>query len=264
MASQPAGSSTHVVALAHFEAGRLTEAAAACHAILHRAPHDWLALRLLGHIRNSERAFHEAARLLAAALQAAPADAPDVISMLNGLAEALRGKQDFAAALACYHRALARDPRDAMTLQNLGSTLVALNRHAEALEQYRLARSVAPDSIELRLNEGVAMLALGRWPEGWERLEARLSMARDQFPQDVPQWRGETDIAGRSILLQAEQGLAIRCSSSVTPRWWPPAVPVWWCAHSPCWARCWRGFRSPVRCSPTSIRCPPSMCSARS
>ena len=207
MASQPAGSSTHVVALAHFEAGRLTEAAAACHAILHRAPHDWLALRLLGHIRNSERAFDEAARLLAAALQAAPADAPDVISMLNGLAEALRGKQDFAAALACYHRALARDPRDAMTLQNLGSTLVALNRHAEALEQYRLARSVAPDSIELRLNEGVAMLALGRWPEGWERLEARLSMARDQFPQDVPQWRGETDIAGRSILLQAEQGL---------------------------------------------------------
>ena len=61
MASQPAGSSTHVVALAHFEAGRLTEAAAACHAILHRAPHDWLALRLLGHIRNSERAFDEAA-----------------------------------------------------------------------------------------------------------------------------------------------------------------------------------------------------------
>jgi tetratricopeptide (TPR) repeat protein len=207
MASQSTGSSTLVAALAHFEAGRLAEAAAACAAILHRAPDDWLALRLLGHIRNRERAFDEAARLLAAALQAAPPDVPDVISMLNGLAEALRGKRDFAAAIACYHRALARNPRDAMTLQNLGSTLVALNRHAEALEQYRLARSVAPDSVELQLNEGVATLALGRWPEGWERLEARLAMARDQFPQDVPQWRGETEIAGRSILLQAEQGL---------------------------------------------------------
>ena len=62
--------------------------------------------------------------------------------MLNELAEALRGKRDFAGALACCRRALARNPRDAMTLHNHGSTLVALNRHAEALEQYRLARSV--------------------------------------------------------------------------------------------------------------------------
>ena len=136
---------------------------------------------------------------------------PIEISMLNGLAEALRGKRDFDGALDCYRRALTRNPRDVVTLQNHGSTLVALNRHAEALEQYRLARAIAPDSPDLRLNEGIAMLALGMWPEGWERLEARLSMPHlnpvDQFPEDVPHWRGETDIEGKSILLQAEQGL---------------------------------------------------------
>jgi hypothetical protein len=211
MGSQIADPTMHATALQHFEAGRLTEAAAACEAILHRSPRDWLALRLLGHVRNNQRAFDEAAHLFTAALQAATPNVPDEVSMLNGLAEALRGKRDFDGALDCYRRALTRNPRDVVTLQNHGSTLVALNRHAEALEQYRLARAIAPDALDLRLNEGIAMLALGMWPEGWERLEARLSLPHlnpiDQFPKDVPHWRGETDIAGRSILLQAEQGL---------------------------------------------------------
>ena len=211
MESRLADPTMHVVALRHFEAGRLAEAAAACEAILHRSPRDWLALRLLGHVRNKEHAFDQAAQLFAAALQAAPPRVADMVSMLNGLAEALRGKRDFAGALDCYRRALVHDPHDSATLQNHGSTLIALNRHAEALDQYRLALVVTPDSAALRLNEGIAMLALGMWPEGWERLEARLLMPDpnplDQFPDDVPHWRGETDIAGRSILLQAEQGL---------------------------------------------------------
>jgi hypothetical protein len=127
--------------------------------------------------------------------------------MLNGLAEALRGRCDLGGALECHRRALARAPRDDATLHNYGSTLAALSRHAEVLEQYRQARTVAPDLPELQLSEAVAMLALGRWAEGWERLEARLSVNDPLLPDNVPRWRGETDIAGRSILLQAEQGL---------------------------------------------------------
>ena len=110
MESRLADPTMHVVALRHFEADRLAEAAAACEAILHHSPRDWLALRLLGHIRNGERAFDQAAQLLTAALQAAPPDTPDVISILNELAEALRGKRDFDGALDCCRRALARDP----------------------------------------------------------------------------------------------------------------------------------------------------------
>jgi tetratricopeptide (TPR) repeat protein len=134
MGSQIADPTMHATALQHFEAGRLTEAAAACEAILHRSPRDWLALRLLGHVRNNQRAFDEAAHLFTAALQAATPNVPDEVSMLNGLAEALRGKRDFDGALDCYRRALTRNPRDVVTLQNHGSTLVALNRHAEALD----------------------------------------------------------------------------------------------------------------------------------
>ncbi len=211
MESRLADPTMHVVALRHFEADRLAAAAAACEVILDKAPRDWLALRLLGHIRNKEHAFDQAARLFAAALQASPPNALDMISMLNGLGEALRGLGDFVGTLDCYRCALLHDPRDAITLQNHGSTLLALNRHAEALEQYRLALTVTPDSADLQLNEAIAMLALGIWPQGWERLEARLSIPRlmqvDRFPDDVPHWRGDSDIAGKSILLQAEQGL---------------------------------------------------------
>ncbi len=95
-------------------------------------------------------------------------------------------------------------------LHNHGSTLVALNRHAEALEQYRAARAIAPDSAELQYNEGVAMLALGMWPDAWEQFEARVWLPRlqllDGSPIDVPHWRGKSDIDGKTILLQAEQG----------------------------------------------------------
>jgi hypothetical protein len=98
-----------------------------------------------------------------------------------------------------------------MTLRNHGNALAALNRQTEALEQYRLARMVTPDSAGLRLNEGIAMLTLGMWPEGWERLEARLSIPPPEgvgpFPDNIPHWRGQPDIAGKSILLHAEQGL---------------------------------------------------------
>ena len=211
MASQPAELTMHVTALRHFEAGRLAAAAAVCHAILHRAPHDWLALRMLGGIHHREGTFDQAAQYIAAALQAAPRETADIVNLLNELAEALHGKRDLAGALDCYRRALKHDQRNAVALQNSGHVLVELNHHAEALEQFRLALTVTPDSPELRHNEAIAMLALGMWPEGWERLEARLQIPRlhliDPVPADVPHWRGESCISGKTILLHAEQGL---------------------------------------------------------
>jgi tetratricopeptide (TPR) repeat protein len=268
MGSQIADAAMHETALQHFEAGRLTEAAAACEAVLHRSPRDWLALRLLGHVRNNEHAFDQAARLFTAALQAAPPDVPDEISILHGLAEALRGKQDFDGALDCYRRALARNPRDVVTLQNHGSTLVALNRHAEALKQYRLARAIAPDSPDLRLNEGISMLALGMWPEGWEQLEARLSMPHlnpvDQFPKDVPHWRGETLLRASRSCCRPNRAWAIRFSSFVTLHWWQRSARVSLSACSPHWARCWHECRLRIPCSPSPTRFRMLTCSVRS
>jgi tetratricopeptide (TPR) repeat protein len=210
MGASAADTTLHLNALRRFEAGQLNETAAICDQILTTAPADWLALRLLGAVRGRQGAFDEAVRLLTAALSNAPPDTRQAIALLNELAEALRGCRDYAAALDCYRRALALDPRETGTLHNCGSTLVLLNRHAEALEQYRLAEAVTPDAVELRFNEGLTLLALGKWPEAWRLMEARLSVPamglNEQFPSDVPHWRGETEIGGKTILLQAEQG----------------------------------------------------------
>ena len=211
MASQPADLTTQITALGHFEAGRLAEAAGACQAILQRVPHDWLALRLLGGVREKEGDFDQAARCFAAALQAAPPGTGDTFNLLNELAGALLRKRDFEGALVCCRRALAQSPHDPGALHNCGHALVALNRHAEALEKFRQALMAMPDSAELRHNEAIAMLALGMWPQAWERLEARLKIpslhVADGLPEYVPHWRGEFDIGGKTILLQAEQGL---------------------------------------------------------
>jgi Flp pilus assembly protein TadD len=210
MGASETDTTLHLDALRRFEARQLDETAATCERILTTASDDWLALRLLGAVRGRQGAFEEAVRLLTAALINAPPDTCQVVAMLNELAEALRGQQDLAAALDCYQRALAVNPRHAGTLHNCGSTLVLLNRHAEALQQYRLAQAVTPDAAELRFNEGLTLLALGMWPEAWQLMEARLSVPalglNELFPPSVPHWRGETDIGGKTILLQAEQG----------------------------------------------------------
>ena len=211
MASQPADLTMHVTALQHFEAGRLAEAAAICKTILQRVPHDWLALRMLGGVREKEGDFEQAAQYFTAALQAAPPETADTVNLLNELASVLLKKRDYEGAFNCYRLALAQDPRDPGTLSSCGHALAELNCHAETLDLFRLALAVAPGSAKLRHNEAIAMLALGMWPEGWERLEARLEIpslhVADGFPVEVPHWRGQTDISGKTILLHAEQGL---------------------------------------------------------
>ncbi len=158
------------------------------------------ALRELGRFAEAEEHHRHALRIR-----------PDDATALLGLGSALSSSHRHQEAVICLERALATRPGHGETLEALGNALIGLNRHAEALEQYRAARAVKPDSPELRLNEGVVLLAMGVWPEAWAWLEARLSIPRllllDRFPRNVPHWRGEADIEGKSILLQAEQGL---------------------------------------------------------
>jgi tetratricopeptide (TPR) repeat protein len=211
MSGPPADPATLAAALQHFEAERFAEAEAACRIILERAPHDFWTLRLLGSVYSKQGAPEQAAQLFRVALVSAPPDEPAVLGVMNELATALLAQREHAAALELYRLALKRKPDDATTRHNYGSALVLLNRHAQALEQFRAARAVGPPSAELRLNEGAALMALGDWPACWHLFEERLSLPehfpQDQFAQGLPRWDGDTDIRGKTILLQAEQGL---------------------------------------------------------
>jgi tetratricopeptide (TPR) repeat protein len=201
---------SYEAALRHSEAGRFGEVVAICTAILRRTPRDVRALRLLGLAHGAQGAYDQSGYFLTAALAAMPADSADAVGVLNELAALLCGQDDLAAAFDCYRRALERNPRDVTTLTNYAGALVHLNRHAEALALYRAALAITPESAELRTNAAVVLLAMGRWTEGWQVFEARLSLSEmfppNRFPRDIPRWRGE-DITGKTILLQAEQGL---------------------------------------------------------
>lgn len=157
-------------------------------------------LRSLGKYNEAGEYYRYALRL-----------SPDNVLALLGLGMALTADYRHAEAVAWLQHAIAVNPAYGAARMAMGNALVGLNRHAEALMHYREARATMPNSPELTHNEAIALLATGAWPEGWERLEARFAVPGMfptlKLPEQAPFWRGEPGIAGKTILLQAEQGL---------------------------------------------------------
>ncbi|HWF45726.1 MAG TPA: tetratricopeptide repeat protein, partial [Bryobacteraceae bacterium] len=113
-------------------------------------------------------------------------------------------------ALASFTAAIALDPGLNIAYSNLGATLSELNRHEEALPIFQRARKLEPDAPQPVFNEALARLALGQFEQGWDDYEARwvaaeLKLKSRNFPQ--PLWDGEADIAGKTVLIHAEQGI---------------------------------------------------------
>jgi hypothetical protein len=112
------------------------------------------------------------------------------------------------AALACYDRALAVTPLAELYV-NKGTALRALNRDAEALASFAEAAALKPDLAEARWNASLVRLRQGDFAIGWKDYEWRWRKAdwrarRRNF--SAPLWLGDAPIAGKTILLHAEQG----------------------------------------------------------
>jgi tetratricopeptide (TPR) repeat protein len=128
---------------------------------------------------------------------------------INNRANALQKLGRHAEAVVCYDCALAIDPAHAEVLNNRGSALAALGRHSEALVSCCKATTIKPNYANAQWNEALHRLRLGDFSGGWEKYEWRWRRAeglrkRRNFSQ--PRWLGEGAIAGKTILLYAEQG----------------------------------------------------------
>jgi tetratricopeptide (TPR) repeat protein len=113
-------------------------------------------------------------------------------------------------ALAAYERALALAPDNAPLLANRAAALRRLDRPHEAITSARKALALRPDFAHARFVESVACLSLGDFEAGWRAYESRwqigwLASQRRDF--GAPLWRGDESLAGKAILLHAEQGL---------------------------------------------------------
>ena len=163
-------------------------------------------------LNNSALALH-AQGLHSAALEkfhAASALEPYNPVILNNRGVCYFSLDLFEDAIHCYKSAIDLDPRYLEAHNNLGNALVRLFQHEEALQYYDQALALDRAYIEAYWNKALALLQLGRFSEGWVLHEIRwakpsfLPIVR-HFPQPI--WDGSFSIAGKTLLLHAEQGL---------------------------------------------------------
>jgi tetratricopeptide (TPR) repeat protein len=124
------------------------------------------------------------------------------------LANVLAHEGRYREAEACYRRQLALGPETAAALIALGDVLRGQDKLAEAIDSYRQGLAIAPDSAHAHANLGMALLGAGQYEAGWHEYEWR--WRADNFPTQPrhdakPRWDG-ADLAGKTILLHAEQG----------------------------------------------------------
>ena len=168
---------------------------------------------------------------------------PDHLQALHNRGNALHSRKRHEPALADYDRFLAVGGDDIDVLNNRGGSLAALGRLAQAVESYDRAIAIDPRRPEILINKAhvladchefdralsifaqaaalegkcaeaswsasLVRLRLGDFVRGWQEYEWRWRQAswapkRRQFA--APLWLGHEPLAGRTILLHAEQG----------------------------------------------------------
>ena len=146
-------------ALAHHQAGRLSDAEVLYRAILAREPAHGDALHLLGVMAHQTGQNELAAQLIQSALRADPSQ-PVYYSNFGNVQKALG---EFDAARSSYLQALALKPDYAEAYNNLGNVLQDQGELEAALECYRSAIKYKPDYVEAYNNQGHALSGLGQF-----------------------------------------------------------------------------------------------------
>ena len=154
-----------------------------------------------GHMGRFQEALesHERAR----------AHAPDSMPAHRGCAAALENLARYEEAAQGYDRAIGLAPRDTGALTGRANVDYARGRYQEALKHYAAAVEADPEYADAHWDESLCRLAMGDYARGWEKYEWRWKSVLAKVKPDVPgpRWSGDFPIAGKTILVVAEQGL---------------------------------------------------------
>jgi Flp pilus assembly protein TadD len=185
--------------------GRLDEAIQVFREALTLLPDDARIYFNLGRALRRQGRTHEAMSSFFRSIELDPnkADAYD------GLANTLVDRGMWTAAVAAYRHSITLDPTVSRVHSNLGSALGKLGRHDEALVHLEEALRLDLTNAAAHYNLGTDRLAVGDFERGWAEYEWRLKcpdLAGFAYTGPEPLWDG-APLAGRSILLHAEQGL---------------------------------------------------------
>lgn len=145
----------------------------------------------------------EAVESLGRATALAPGASELHYNLGNGLLAA--GKHE--AAEASFRAALMREPGHARAIVNLGTAQKEQGRLDESISTLRGAVAARPEDAGAHWNLALALLMTGDWAQGWREYEWRRRLPG--FPVERlagPEWDG-APLAGRTLLIHAEQGL---------------------------------------------------------
>ncbi|HYA41522.1 MAG TPA: tetratricopeptide repeat-containing glycosyltransferase family protein [Syntrophobacteraceae bacterium] len=133
----------------------------------------------------------------------------NIVDVLNRRGNALLSLDNPDGALESYNRALELAPRNASLFFNRANVLQQLSRMNEAVESYDQALSYRPDLAEARMEQSHCSLAIGDYESGFQQYESRWETTQlkpVKLRTSTPSWLGKEDLAGKTILLWAEQG----------------------------------------------------------
>ena len=134
---------------------------------------------------------------------------PDYSEALSNRGATLRRLYRHQDALADHDHALFLKPRNIETLVNKGNVLREMGRVGEALQCFLDVQSIDPNANEGHMGEFFCRHLLGQLEISWRKYEWRTTGPKSPLqPRRFrePLWLGEFDLAGKVILLHAEQG----------------------------------------------------------
>lgn len=189
-----------------FGFGRCEDARAALDVCLESRPNDVAALQLravcLRALRQPELSIADSER----AHQLDPGNA----GICNNIGAVLHEVGRYQEALSWFEKAIGLQPDYAEAFTNLAQAQHQLHRLDEAVESYDRARCIDPENAIAALGTAHISLLRGNFAAGWAGREARwrvpgLPIVYPRSSQ--PMWLGEGDIAGKTILIYADEGI---------------------------------------------------------
>lgn len=186
----------------------------------------------------------------------------DMLSMHGNV---LRDRGKFAASAVAFRRALGLCPNNSYLLSGLGAACWFLARYDEAEDHLKHALRINPADVSAHTNMGtllgtrgaikqmrwhfdralaiepgnpsarwnyaMALLNRGLWLDAWPHYDVRMEYQPAKFPKlPYPLWKGE-GLDGKTLYIQAEQGLGDRVMFSRYVHWvheiWPTARILW-------------------------------------
>lgn len=157
-----------------------------------------LALQQAGRLAEALEVFDHALAL-----------APDRAETIFDRGVVLHDLMRHEEALASYRRVLAIAPRFELAHYACGMALADMNRDEEAVQAFGAAIAIKPDYADAHVLRAFSWLRMGRFDLGWRAYEWRKARWPSALPRLDPRtaWRGQADLAGKTLFLHHEQGL---------------------------------------------------------